>query len=135
MSDYNQKVMADFRANGGVVGGNHAGRKLLILHTTGAKSGKHRETPLVTMQNDDGNYFIIASAGGAPKHPAWYHNLVAHPDVCIEAGTEQYGAIARVADEPERTQLYNQIAERYGFFVTYARETERTIPVIVLERT
>lgn len=134
MSDYNQKVMAEFRANGGVVGGHHAGRKLLILHTTGAKSGKHRETPLVTMQNDSGDYYIIASAGGAPKHPAWYHNLTANSDVSVEVGTEKYDAIARIADEPERTQLYRQIANKYDFFNTYERETERTIPVVVLER-
>ncbi|MEM9953941.1 MAG: nitroreductase/quinone reductase family protein [Chloroflexota bacterium] len=135
MSDYNQKVMAEFRANDGIVGGHHTGRKLLILHTTGAKSGKHRETPLVTMQTDDGKDYIIASAGGSPKHPAWYHNLVANPDVHIEVGTEKYDAIARVADEPERTQLYNKIASKYDFFIKYERDTERTIPVIVLERT
>lgn len=134
MSDYNKKVMAEFRANGGVVGGNHEGRKLLILHTTGAKSGKHRETPLVTMQADSGSYFIIASAGGAPKHPAWYHNLITTPDVSIEVGTEKFDATARVADEPERTELYEQIAAKYEFFAKYARETERTIPVVVLER-
>ena len=134
MSDYNQQVIAEFRSNEGVVGGHHTGRKLLVLHTTGAKSGKHRETPLVTMNNADGNCFIIASAGGSPKHPAWYHNLIAHPEVSIEVGTEKYDAIARVAEEPDRTQLYRQIAAKYDFFNTYEREAGRIIPVIVLER-
>lgn len=136
MSDYNKQVMAEFRMNGGVVGGHHEGRKLLILHTTGAKSGKHRETPLVTMQSDNGDWYIIASAGGSHKHPAWYHNLLANPDVSVEVGTEKYDATARIADEPERTQLYDKIAAQYEFFQTYERETEniRTIPVVVLER-
>ena len=134
MSDYNQQVIAEFRANEGIVGGHHSGRKLLILHTTGAKSGKHRETPLVTMQTDEGKDFIIASAGGSPKHPAWFHNLQANSNVSVEVGAERYDATARIADEPERTQLYAKIAEKYDFFGKYARETERTIPVVVLER-
>lgn len=135
MSDFNDKVIKEFRENDGVVGGFFEGRTVLLLHTTGAKSGKARLHPLVTMQDDD-NYFVVASAGGAETHPAWYRNLVANPDVTVEVGTEKFDAVARVTDEPERTDLYEKIAAKMSFFTEYKEKTKgiRVIPVIVLER-
>lgn len=135
MSDFNARVIKEFRENDGVVGGFFEGRTVLLLHTTGAKSGKQRLHPLVTMQ-DDGTYFIIASAGGSESHPAWYHNLVANPDVFVEVGTEKFEAVARVAQEPERSRLYEKIAAKMSFFTEYKEKTKgiRVIPVIVLER-
>lgn len=136
MTDYrsfNEKVIAEFRANGGQVGGNFADRTLLLLHTTGARSGLPRVHPLVTDEDGD-RLVIIASKGGAPTHPAWYHNLLANPEVEVEYGTERFAALATVVEEPERTRLYDMMAARYAFFETYRRETERTIPVITLTR-
>lgn len=135
MSDFNEQVIKEFRENDGVVGGFFEDKTVLLLQTTGAKSGKERLTPLVTLQ-DEGDYFIIASAGGSNTHPAWYHNLVANPDVVVEVGTEKYEATARVIEEPERTRLYEKAAAEMAFFTKYKEQNEgiRVIPVIVLER-
>ncbi|GJM41793.1 MAG: hypothetical protein DHS20C20_20750 [Ardenticatenaceae bacterium] len=137
MSDVNERnrqIIEEFRANNGIVGGFFTNRPLLLLHTTGAKSGLPRINPLVCMVDGD-RYIIIASAGGAPKHPAWYHNLVANPKVSIEVGTDQFEANATVASEPERSQLYEKIAAKHDFFAQYAKDVvTRTIPVIILTR-
>ncbi len=133
MSDFNEKVMAEFRANGGVVGGFFEGRDLLILHTIGAKSGLKRETPLVCSTDGD-RYVIVASAGGADNHPAWYHNLVKNPDVTIEVGTEKFDAIATIAEEPERTRLYEHMETVGEFFSEYKQKAQRVIPVITIAR-
>ena len=135
MSDYNKKVIEEFRANDGVVGDFFEGKTLLLLHTTGAKSGEKRLNPLVTIADGD-SYIIVASAGGAEKHPAWYYNLKANTDVRIEVGTEQFDAKAMIAEEPERSELYAKMTERYPFFADYAEKTAdiRTIPVITLNR-
>lgn len=133
MSDWNKKVIAEFRANDGKVGGNFEKMDLLLLHNTGAKSGRARVNPVVYME-DNGRLVIIASAGGADTHPDWYYNIVAHPNVTIEVGTEQYEAVATVAEEPERTRLYDQLAARYRFFEEYRQKAARTIPVIILQR-
>lgn len=128
---YNAKVVEEFRANGGKVGG---GAELLLLHTTGAKSGEPRLTPLAYLK--DGNRLVvIASNGGASKHPAWYHNLVANPKVGVEVGTEQFYATATVAQEPERTKLFDTMAARSPAFAGYQKKAApRVIPVIVLTR-
>lgn len=131
MSDWNAKVIKEFRENDGVVGGPFEGMQLLILHTTGAKSGKERVNPVATMK-ENGEYVIIASKGGAPDHPDWYHNLVANPQVTIEVGTETLEARAEVTEEPERSELYAKMADRYPGFKEYAQKTERVIPVITL---
>ena len=128
---FNVKVVEEFRANGGKVGGRS---QLLLLHTTGAKSGQPRLTPLVYLA--DGNRLVvIASNGGASKHPAWYHNLVANPKVGVEVGTEQFYATATVAQEPERTTLFDRMAARSPAFAGYQQKAApRVIPVIVLTR-
>ena len=133
MSDWNKQVIEEFRANEGQVGGHFAGMELLLLHTTGAKSGRPRINPLVYMADAD-RYIIIASKAGAPTHPDWYYNLVANPEVHVEVGAAQFDALATVAQEPERSQLYEQIAARYAFFAEYREKTTRIIPVIVLTR-
>ena len=133
-NDFNAQVIKEFRENEGRVGGFFADKTVLLLHTTGARSGESRLHPLVCME-EDGRLYIIASAAGSPKHPAWYHNLVAEPLVGIELGNEKFMAKARIAVETERSELYQKAAASYSFFQEYAEKTSgiRTIPVIVLE--
>src|SRR5690242_2265758 len=100
MNEFNQKVIAEFRANGGKVGPPFEGAPMLLLTTTGAKSGQQRTTPLVHTMDGD-RLVVIASKAGAPNHPAWYHNLVANPTVTVEKGTERFQARARVAGDEE----------------------------------
>lgn len=136
MSDYqafNQVLIAEFRANGGKVSGQFAGRPLLLLSTVGARSGQTRTSPLA-YTIDGERYVIIASKGGAPTHPDWYHNLVANPMVTVEVGTEQFQARATVAAGEERTSLFDQMATQMPGFAEYQRKIERQIPVVVLER-
>ena len=126
-------VIAEFRANGGKVGGAFAGRPLLILSTIGAKSGEPRAHAL--MYGEDGDdLFIIASKGGAPSHPAWYHNLLANPEVTIELGSETFRAEAMPAEGEERDRLMAKMVSRYPFFGQYEAIAGRVIPVVRLRR-
>jgi deazaflavin-dependent oxidoreductase (nitroreductase family) len=131
--DWNNKIIEEFRSNGGKVGGPFEGGTLLLLHHFGAKSGKERINPLAYLP-DSNRYIIIASKAGAPTNPDWYHNLVAHPDTTIEVGTETIPVKATVAEGEERDQLYARMAERMPGFAEYQQKTTRKIPVIVLER-
>ena len=133
MSDMNQKVIEEFRANDGKVGGFFANNTLLLLHTTGAKSGKERINPLVTFEDGD-RLVIIASKGGAPSHPDWYHNIAANPVVKVEYGTESFEAQAAVASEPERTRLYEIMETKMASFTEYKEKAGRVIPVVTLSR-
>lgn len=131
---FNQDLIADLRANAGQASsGPFAGRPLVILRTTGARSGGHRETPLVYTRNGD-DYVVIASKGGAPTNPSWYHNLVADPVVTLEILGETFRARARVAKGEERDRLYRNQAAMMPAFAEYEQKTARTIPVVVLER-
>jgi deazaflavin-dependent oxidoreductase (nitroreductase family) len=133
-NDFNQKLMEDFRANAGhVSSGPFVGRPVLIITTTGARSGQQRETPLV-FGEDGANLFVIASKGGAPTHPAWFHNISANPEVTLEVGAQKYRARARVAGSAERDRLYNMQAAAMPAFADYEQKTTRKIPVVVLER-
>jgi deazaflavin-dependent oxidoreductase (nitroreductase family) len=132
-NDFNQQVIAEFRANGGKVGGPFAGSPMLLLTTTGAKSGQSRTTPLVYTTDGD-RIVIIASKGGAPTNPDWYHNLSAHPTATVEMGTETFRARAAVANGAERERLYNQQATLMPGFAEYQKKTTRQIPVVILER-
>ena len=134
MSEWNDKIMAEFRDNEGKVGGMFEKMPLLILHSKGAKSGNEHQTPVVYMDTN-GSYAIFASMGGAPKHPAWYHNLVANPEATIEIGSETKKVKARVAEQPERDELYNRNAAMFPQFAEYETKTTRKIPVVVLEPT
>jgi deazaflavin-dependent oxidoreductase (nitroreductase family) len=129
--DFNQQVIEEFRANGGKAGGMFEGMPLLLLHNTGAKSGKDYVTPLVYLE-DDGRQVIFASKGGAPENPGWYHNLKANPEVSIEVGTETIDVTAEEATGEERERLYGIQEKEQPQFAEYATKTDRKIPVIVL---
>ena len=131
--DFNTGIVEEFRANGGKVGGRFANRPMMILTTTGAKSGLPRTVPLVYTMDGD-RIVIIASKGGAPTHPDWYHNLIANREVTVEIGTERFDARARVTEGEERDRLYDAMAAQMPFFAEYKRTTERRIPLVVLER-
>ena len=131
---WNDSIIAQFRANGGqMTSGPFTGRTLLLLTTKGAKTNVERKSPLV-YSRDGERFVIVASKGGAPTHPAWYHNLRAHPEVTLEVGTEKFRARASVATAAERRRLYDKHAERMPAFWDYEKRTTRKIPVVVLER-
>jgi len=132
-NNWNQANIEEFRANSGKVGGPFAGKTLLLLHTVGAKSGQERINPVACVVDGD-RLVIIASKAGAPTHPDWYYNILAHPLVTVEFGTQQFQAQAAIASEPERTRLYNQMVEMMPGFAEYQRKTTRVIPVITLTR-
>ncbi|GAB3134797.1 nitroreductase family deazaflavin-dependent oxidoreductase [Amycolatopsis sp. NPDC004378] len=134
MNAFNNQVVDEFRANEGVVGGMFEGKNVLLLTTIGAKSGEPRLSPLVYTR--DGERLVIAaSMGGAPKNPAWYHNLVANPKVTVEVGTEKFEATATViADRAERDRLYAGMVAHAEGFADYEKKTTRVIPIVVLER-
>ncbi len=129
-TNYNQVVIEQFRANGGKVNGPN---QLILLTTTGAKSGQPRTTP-VAYSTDGDRLVIVASKGGAPTNPDWYYNLLANPVVTVETGTETFQARASVVDEPERTRLYDQHAALMPGFAEYPKKTTRQIPVVILTR-
>lgn len=130
VGNYNQMVIERFRANGGKVGGPNA---LLLLTTTGARSGKPRTAP-VAYSRDGDHLVIVASKGGGPTNPDWYHNLLAHPIVTVELGSERFQARANVAQGQERERLFAQHAALMPGFAEYQQKTTRQIPVIILER-
>ena len=131
--EWNRKIIEEFHANGGKVGGEFAGAPLLLLTTTGAKSGKRRVNPLAYTTDGD-RLVIIASKGGAPSNPDWYYNLVAHPQVTVEVGTQTFEATATVVADEERDLLYAKQAALMPGFAEYEKKTSRKIPVVVLER-
>ena len=137
MNDWNRQIMEEFHANAGKVGGPFEGRHLLLLTTTGAKSGQRHTTPLVYLPEGDRRY-IFASKGGAPTNPHWYNNLVAHPEVTVEIGngseTETFEAIATVITGEERDRLYAKQVQLMPMFADYETKTSRLIPVIALDR-
>jgi deazaflavin-dependent oxidoreductase (nitroreductase family) len=131
VKDWNRKVIEEFRANKGKVGGMFEGATLLLLHSRGAKSRQERINPLAYVP-DGGRFVVIASKGGAPTNPDWYYNVVATPDLTVEVGTETFRVHATVAQEPERTRLYNKMVEMLPGFDEYRHKTTRKIPVVVL---
>ena len=130
-NERNKKVIDEFRANGGKVGGRFEGKTLLLLHTKGAKSQQERVNPVACTKDGD-RLAVIASKGGAPTHPDWYYNVLANPLVTVEVGTEKFQAYASVAEEPDRTRLYEQMVAMMPGFDDYRHKTTRVIPVIVL---
>ena len=132
MSDWNTAIIEEFRANDGQVGGNFAGSPLLLLHTIGARTGMERVSPMM-YQDLGGDIAVFASKAGAPDHPDWYHNLVAHPEVSAEIGSETRAFRARTAAGDERERIWTrQKADNPGF-AGYEAKTDREIPVVVLE--
>lgn len=131
LDDYNSKVIEEFRSNGGVVGGH---KMHVLLTTTGAKTGKQRTTPMVCQVGEDGVLYVFASKAGAPSHPDWYHNLVAHPDVVVEHGTEKFDAIATPITGAKRDEIFARQVEALPIFGEYQAKTDRVIPVVELRR-
>ncbi len=132
-NERNSAIVDEFRRNGGKVGGSFDGRPMLLLGTTGAKSGLRRLNPLMYLADGD-RWVVLASKGGGPKNPDWCHNLIADPAVTIEVGTDTIAARAEVMAGEERDRLYAQQAGRYPQFATYQERTTRIIPVIALSR-
>jgi len=133
MNDWNAKIIEEFRSHGGQVGGQFEGAPILLLHTTGKRSGQERINPMMFLDLDDRRY-VFASKAGADTHPDWYHNLVANPEVTVEVGTETYAATARSLAEPDRTRVYDEQARRFPGFAEYQEKTNRVIPVVELVR-
>ncbi|MGW7578135.1 nitroreductase/quinone reductase family protein [Streptomyces sp. NPDC054765] len=131
--DFNQQIIEEFRANGGRVGGPFEGGRLLLLTTVGARSGARHTTPLGYLPDGGGRVLVIASAAGAPRHPAWFHNLVAHPRVTVEAGVFTYEAQAIVLEGDERDRAFARAAEADRGWSEYQAKTERVLPVVALE--
>jgi len=133
MRQFNEGLIKEFRANGGkVLSGPFVNAPLMLLTTTGAKSGRPFTTPLVYTR-DGGRIVIIASKGGFPTNPAWFHNLKANPTVTVEVGTQKFQAKASITAEPERQRLFDAQAKLMPNFNEYQKNTTRVIPVIVLQ--
>lgn len=130
--DWNAKIIEEFRANGGKVGGPFAGAPLMLLHTTGAKSGKERVSPLM-YQDLGGPIAVFASKAGAPTNPDWFHNVVANAAVTAEIGTETRSFSARVAEGNERDEIWTRQKADFPNFAEYESSTTREIPVVVLD--
>lgn len=134
MNDFNQQVIEEFRANNGRVGGPFADRdNMVVIHTTGARTGRTIVNPLVYLPDGD-RIVLIASNGGADKHPAWYHNLVADPKITIELGTETYTGRAELVHGQERADLYDRMVALIPGFADYREKTTREIPVFAVYR-
>ncbi len=132
MSDWNAQIIDEFRSNAGNVGGVFAGKPLLLLHTTGAKTGLGRVNPLVYQAVDEG-YAVFASKGGAPSNPDWFHNITTNPAARIEVGEETVEVVARVVSGTERDTIWAKQKIDFPQFAEYEASTDRTIPVIILE--
>lgn len=133
MNEFNKNIVKEFRANAGVVGGPFEGRPLLLLHTTGAKSGQPRLAPLAYF-NIDGKLIIIGSKAGADTNPDWVHNLRANPQAHIEVGTDAYDVVAREFSRDERDEVYPKIVAEAPGFGEYQSKTSRVIPLFELTR-
>jgi len=133
LQDWNASIIAEFRANEGRVGGPFEGAPVLLLHTTGAKSGAERVNPMMYLE-EDGRIYVFASKAGADSHPDWFHNLLANPGVSVELGTEHFEATAVNVIGDERSRVYAVQAERYPGFAEYQMKTSRVIPVVELVR-
>jgi deazaflavin-dependent oxidoreductase (nitroreductase family) len=132
MPDWNSKIIEEFRANEGRVGGQFEGAPLLLLHTVGAKSGQPRVNPMMYLRVP-GGYAVFASKAGAPTNPDWYHNVMAHPQVTAEIGTGTVELEARVAQGEERERIWAAQKSAYPGFADYEQKTSRQIPVLILE--
>jgi deazaflavin-dependent oxidoreductase (nitroreductase family) len=131
MNDFNQAIIEEFRANDGKVGGPFEGAPVLLLTSTGARSGERRTTPVMYLPDGE-RMVIFASKGGAPTNPAWYHNLVANPSATVEVGADTVDVDATVTSGADRRRLFDRQAELYPQFKDYAEKTSREIPVVAL---
>ncbi|HET7474698.1 MAG TPA: nitroreductase family deazaflavin-dependent oxidoreductase [Dermatophilaceae bacterium] len=134
MSDWNNHVIEEFRANQGRVGGYFEGAPMILIHHVGARTGIVRVSPLVYFPGDDGSMLVVASKGGAPDNPDWYHNLRAHPRVDVEVGTETFPVDVRELDPDERAEVWSRVVAQRPGFGEYQRKTTRVLPVLRLTR-
>jgi len=130
---HNRTVIEEFRANDGVMGPPFSGTGMLLLSTTGARTGRPRTWPMMFVPRDDG-VMVSASNMGAAEHPAWYRNLVANPQVTVELPGETFTAVARTAVGEERARLWAALLESHPFFADHQADIDREIPLVVLER-
>ena len=133
-SDYNAAIIDEFRATGGHPGGEWAGTPMLLIHHIGARSGIERVTPLGCFPLGDDRFAVVASSGGSPSHPAWYHNLKAHPVITVEFGTGTFAAVARELDDAARAELWPALVARFPTVGVYQAKAARQIPVLTLTR-
>ncbi len=133
VNDFNEKIIDEFRANGGKVGGPFEGAPLLLLHTTGAKTGRTRVKPLAYRREGD-RLVVFGTKGGAPTNPEWYYNVQANPRVTVEVGSDRFEADATVASPDERDRIWRLQTRDAPVFADYQKRTDRTIPVVILER-
>ena len=133
-SEYNTKIIEEFRANEGRLGGEWAGTTVILVHHFGARSGIERVTPLGCFVLGDGRFAIVASNGGSPRHPDWYHNLRAHPRITVEVGAETFTAVAEELDDTARAELWPRLIARYPTLAQHQAKTTRQVPVFVLTR-
>ncbi len=133
LNDWDRQIIEEFRANGGNVGGQFAGVPLLLLTTTGAKSGEPRISPLAYL-SEGGRIYVFAGNRGAPTNPGWYHNLVAHPDVTVEVGTEKFEARAIVVESAEGNRLGSIQVQKIPALAELQTKITRKVPVVLLER-
>ena len=132
MTEFDRRTVEEFRANGGKVGGALAGTPLVLIHHIGARSGIEHVTPLAYSAQGDGVIAIVASNGGSPRHPAWYHNLKANPAVTVELGTQRFTATADEQAGPARAELWSQLVLESPDLAVFATRTERSIPLLLL---
>jgi deazaflavin-dependent oxidoreductase (nitroreductase family) len=133
-SDFNAKVIEEFRANRGRVSGPLAGTPMILIHHVGAKSGVERVTPLACNPQPDGRVAIVAANGGAPAHPAWYYNLKAHPRVTVELGSQTFKVLAEELDGTARAELWPRLVAQSPAVGEHQARTGRRIPVFMLTR-
>jgi deazaflavin-dependent oxidoreductase (nitroreductase family) len=133
-SDYNAAIIDEFRATGGHPGGEWAGTPMVLIHHIGARSGIERVTPLGCFPLGNDRFAVVASSGGSPSHPAWYHNLKAHPEITVEFGTRTFAATARELDDTARAELWPTLVARFPTVGVYQAKVARQIPVLILTR-
>ena len=133
-SDFNTKMIEEVRANEGRVGGSWAGTTLILIHHIGARSGTERVTPLGCSPQGEGRFAIVASNGGSPAHPDWYHNLKAHPEIKVEVGTQTFTVLAEELDDAARAGLWPRLVAEHPSIGEFQARTTRQIPVVMLTR-
>ena len=134
MTEFDRQTVEEFRASGGRVGGALAGTPLVLIHHIGARSGTEHVTPLAYSAQGDGLIAIVASNGGSPRHPAWYHNLKANPVITVELGTRRFAATAEEQAGPARAELWSRLVQEFPDLAKFAARTDRSIPLFLLRR-
>ena len=133
-SDYNTKIIEEFRANDGRVGGSWAGTPMILIHHIGARSGIERVSPVACSHQGDGRFAVVASNGGSPTHPGWYYNLKAHPRITAEVGAQSFTVLAQELDDTARAELWPKLVSAYPQLAEAQARTGRQFPLFMLTR-